>query len=93
MNKKAREPFLIARICNLILGIAILVLLVMALVKENNTGILSVLVFALAAIENFIAATIHFSEQKKVRANVYAAICAIFMIIALILAVRYFIFV
>ena len=93
MNKKVREPFLIARICNLILGLVILVLFAITLIKEERAGILSVVLFALAAIENFIAATIHFSEQKKVRGNVYAVICAVFLIMALILAVRYFVFV
>ena len=51
------------------------------------------LIFTLAAVENFIGATISFSEQKRVRGNVYAIVCALFLIIALILAVRYFVFV
>lgn len=93
MNKKVREPFFIARICNLILGIAVLVLFMIALIKENSSAVLPALIFALASIENFIAATICFSEQKRIRGNVYAVICAVFLIMALIMAVRYFVFV
>lgn len=91
MNKKVKEPFLAARTMNLILGITILVLLFIVMIKENETEIYEMLIFALAAIENFTAATISFSEQKKVRGNIYAIICALFFIAALILAVRFFV--
>lgn len=93
MNKGLREPFLFTRALNLILGILILALIVIVLVKDSGTEILEMLIFALAAVENFIGATISFSEQKKVRGNIYAIVCGIFLIVALILAVRYFVFV
>ena len=93
MNQKVREPFIITRIVNLILGLIILALIVVVLVKKTDTEILKMLIFVLAAVENFIGATISFSESKRVRGNVYAIVCAIFLIIALILAMSYFVFV
>lgn len=93
MDRRLREPFMVTRIVNLILGIVILGLMVAVLIKKNGTEVMEMLIFVLAAIENFIGATISFSEKKKVRGNVYAIICSIFLIIALILAIRYFIFV
>lgn len=93
MNQKVREPFLFIRTVNFILGIIILALIVVVIVKDSNTEIFQMLIFALAAIENFIGATVSFSEKKRVRGNVYAIVCAVFLIVALILAVRYFVFV
>lgn len=93
MNKKVKEPFFITRAINLILGIIILVLMVLVMLNIEGRKIFEMLIFALAAVENFIGATISFSEHKRVRGNVYAIVCALFLIIALILAVRYFVFV
>ncbi len=93
MNQKVREPFLFIRTVNFILGIIILALIVVVIVKDSNTEIFQMLIFALAAIENFIGATVSFSEKKRVRGNVYAIVCAVFLIVALILAMRYFVFV
>ena len=93
MNKKVKEPFFITRIVNFLLGIAILVLIILLMLNVTGREIFEMLIFALAAVENFIGATISFSEQKRVRGNIYAIVCAVFLIIALILAVRYFVFV
>lgn len=93
MNKQVKEPFLLVRAFNLLLGIIILALIVVRMVTQNNAQIYEMIIFALAAVENFIGATISFSQQKKVRGNVYAIICTIFLIVALFLAVRYFVFV
>ena len=93
MNRKVREPFLLTRMLNFLLGIIILALIVVVVVKDSNTEIFQMLIFALAAIENFIGATVSFSEKKRVRGNVYAIVCAVFLIVALIIAVRYFVFV
>ena len=93
MNQKVREPFLRTRMLNFLLGIIILALIVVVIVKDSNTEIFQMLIFALAAIENFIGATVSFSEKKRVRGNVYAIVCAVFLIVALIIAVRYFVFV
>ena len=93
MNQKVREPFIITRIVNLILGLIILALIVVVLVKKTDTEIFKMLIFVWAAVENFIGATISFSESKRVRGNVYAIVCAIFLIIALIIAMSYFVFV
>ena len=91
MNKQVKEPFFGTRMVNFLLGITILALIVVVFIKQENTEVFEMIIFALAAIENFIGATISFSEQKKVRGNVYAVVCALFLIVALILAVRYFV--
>ena len=91
MNQKVKEPFLYTRIFNLILGITILGLLFAVLIKKEGTEIFEVLLFALAAVENFIGATVSFSEKKRVRGNIYAIVCGGFLVAALILAVRYFV--
>ena len=93
MSKKVKEPFLGTRTVNFIIGLVILALVVVVLVKREGTEIYETILFALAAIENFIGAIVSFSEQKKVRGNIYAIVCALFLIVALILAVRYFVFV
>ena len=93
MNKKVKEPFLGPRIVNFLIGLVILALVVVVLVKREGTEIYEMILFALAAIENFIGAIVSFSEQKKVRGNIYAIVCALFLIVALILAVRYFVIV
>lgn len=93
MNKKVKEPFFITRIVNFLIGIAVLVLIILVMMNVTGREIFEMLIFALAAVENFIGATISFSEHKRVRGNIYAIVCAVFLIIALILAVRYFVFV
>lgn len=93
MKPKVREPFFITRVLNLLLGIAVLALVVTVIVLKSNTEIFEMLIFVMAALMNFIGATISFSEGKKVRGNVYAIVCAVFLVVALILAMRYFVFV
>lgn len=90
MNKKAKEPFLTGRAVNLGLGVIILALILVVALKETGTEKYQVMIFGLAAVENFIAATISFSESKKVRGNLYAVICAVFSVAALILAAGVF---
>ena len=92
-HKRVREPFFFTRAFNLLLGIVILVLIVLVHIKKTGTEIFEMLIFTFAAIENFIGAVISFSEKKKMRGNVYAVVCAVFLIIALIIAMRYFVFV
>ena len=60
---------------------------------EWNTQVFEMLIFVLAAVMNFIGATISFSESKKLRGNIYAMVCAVFLVIALILAMGYFVFI
>jgi len=88
MNKKVKEPFFAARILNFILGVTILALIVVVMFKKGGTDIYEVAIFTLAAIENFIGATISLSEHKKVRGNIYAVICAVFFIVAVLLTVQ-----
>ncbi len=89
MSKKVREPFFAARILNFIIGITILAMVVVVMLKKGGTDIYEVAIFALAAIENFIGATISLSEHKKMRGNVYAVFCAVFLIVAVLLAVQF----
>ena len=91
MNKPVKEPFFGTRMVNFFIGITILALMLVVLIRKEETDLWEMIIFALAAVENFIGATISFSEQKKVRGNIYAIVCALFLIVALILAVRYFV--
>lgn len=93
MNKKVKEPFFAARLLSMIIGIIILGLLVAVLLMDGGTMIYEMIIFALAAVENFIAAIICMVQQKTVRGNMYAIICAVFLIVALVYAARCFIFV
>ena len=54
MSKTVKEPFLTTRVVNMILGMVILTLIVLRMLTENNTEIYEMLIFALAAVENFI---------------------------------------
>ena len=85
MKPKVKEPFFIIRAVNFLLGIAILALIIAVLVLKRNTEIFHMLIFVLAAVMNFIAATVNFSEQKKLRGNIYAVICALFLIVAIVM--------
>lgn len=89
MNKKVKEPFLAARTINMILGFIILLLILVVIYKDSETKIFEIVIFALATIANFIAATINFSEKKKLRGNVYAVACAAFFIAAIVMTIRF----
>ena len=90
--KKKNESFYYTRIANVVLGFVILGLILAVLYKESGTEIFEVLIFGLAAVMNFISATISFSEQKKLRGNICAVICAVVMVAAIFMAAYYFIF-
>ena len=89
MNKKVKEPFLAARTINMILGFVILLLILVVIYRDSETKNLEILIFVLAAITNFIAATVNFSEKKKLRGNIYAFACAFFFIAAVVTAVSF----
>ena len=93
MKHKVREPFFWLRIFNFLLGIVILAMILAVIFLEWNTQVFEMLIFVLAAVMNFIGATISFSESKKLRGNIYAIVCAVFLVIALILAMGYFVFI
>ena len=93
MTKKVKEPFFVSRLISMLIGLAILGLLVVVLVKEGNTAIYEMIIFALAAVENFIAAMICFVRQMNVRGNMYAVITAVFLIVAMVYGARCFLFV
>lgn len=90
-GKNVKEPLQGTRLINLILGFVILGLVLIVVTKDGGTEIYETLIFALASVENFIAALVSFSEQRKVRGNVYAVVCTLCLIISLVLAVRYFV--
>lgn len=83
MNKKAKEPFFAARAINMVLGFIILLLILLVIYKDSSTEFFQIMIFALASLMNFIAATVNFSEKKKLRGNVYAFFCAVFLIVAI----------
>ena len=89
MNKKAKEPFLAARTINMLLGFIVLLLILLVIYKDSGTKIFEVLIFALAAVMNFIAATVNFLEKKKLRGNVHSMICAVFLIIAIVTGISF----
>ena len=93
MKHKVREPFFLLRAFNFLLGIVILAMILAVIFLEWNTQFFEMLIFVLAAVMNFIGATISFSESKKLRGNIYAIVCAVFLVIALILAMGYFVFI
>lgn len=93
MNKKTKEPFFISHVISTALGVGVLGLIITVLIKDQGTAIYETLIFALAAVINFISAVRCFIQQRMVRGNMYAMICAVFLIVAVFLAVRYFIFV
>lgn len=90
MNKKSKEPFLVGRTLNMVLGFVILLLILLVIYKNSETRILEIIIFTLAAIANYIAATINFSEKKKVRGNFYAFSCTVFFIAAIVMIVSFF---
>lgn len=93
MNKKAKEPFFISHVISMVLGIIVLGMIIAMLIMDQGTEIYETLIFALAAGINFISAVKCFSQQRMVRGNMYAVICAVFLIVAVFFSVRYFIFV
>lgn len=93
MNKKAKEPFFVSHVISMLMGVAALILMIAVLIMERGTEIYEIMIFALAAGINFISAVRCFLQQRMVRGNMYAIICAVFLIVAVFFAVRYFIFV
>ena len=85
MNKKTKEPFFAVRTANMVLGFIILLLILLVIYKDSHTEFFQIMIFALAGVMNFIAATVNFSEQKKLRGNIYAVICALFFIVAIVM--------
>lgn len=93
MNKKVKEPLFNSSLINMILGIAILVMMLVLIFQGSKVKFLEMIIFALAAAMNFVSATNCFMQQRIARGNMYATLCAVFLIVAVFFAVRYFIFV
>ncbi len=89
MNKKVKEPFLTARVVNMVLGFIILLLILLLIYKDSHTEFFQMMIFVLASVMNFIAATVYFSEKKKLRGNIHAVICALFLIAAIVMIVGF----
>lgn len=90
MKQKDKEASFGLRILNFFLGLTILFLLFLRLFVSEERMVFEIMIFALAAIENFVGATLSFSAQKWVRGNIYAIVSVLFLIMALILGVSYF---
>ena len=93
MSKKVKEPFFVARVVSVAIGLVILALILLVLYKGENTDLYKMVIFGMAAVLNFISATIGFSEGKRMRGNLCAILCAIFLLVTVTMAVRMFIFV
>lgn len=88
MSNKVKEPFFWSRLINMILGIAILVLIVAMFFLDSGIEICEILIFVMAAAANFIAAMICFVRMKRIRGNIYAALCTVFLLLAVFLTVH-----
>lgn len=90
MKQKDKETSFGLRILNFFLGLTILFLLFLRLFVNEERRVFEIMIFALAAIENFVGATLSFSAQNWIRGNIYAIVSVLFLIMALILGVSYF---
>lgn len=89
MNKKAKEPFLAVRTVNVLIGFVILLLILLFLYQGSENESLELLIFALGAVQNFVAATVLFSEGKRIRGNICAAICAVLFVAVILLLISF----
>lgn len=90
MKQKDKEASFSLRILNFFLGLTILLLLFLRLFAEEERAVFEIVTFALAAIENFVGATLSISAHNWIRGNLYAMISVLFLIMALILGAGYF---
>lgn len=90
MNKKVREPFFWSYMTNMILSILIIGLTAAAFFTDMIPELCLVLIFAMAVAANFIAAMVSFVRMKRIRGNLYAVLCTLFLIMAVFLGIRYF---
>lgn len=90
MKQKDKETSYGLRILNFFLGLTILLLLFLRIFAEEEREVFEIMIFALAAIENFVGATLSISSHNWIRGNLYAVISVLFLIMAMILGVSYF---
>lgn len=90
MKRKDKEASFGLRILNFLLGLTILFLLFLRLFVNEERMLFEILIFVLAAIENFVGATLSFSVNNRIRGNIYAIVSVLFLIMALILGAGYF---
>ena len=89
MNKKVKEPFFAARTTNMVLGFIILLLILIVIYKDSDTEFFQIMILALASVMNFVAAIVNFSEQKKLRGNVHAFACTVFLVGAIVMSIGF----
>ena len=90
MKNNKKDQFFAVRIVNMVIGAAILLLVLLSVTMDLGNDIYYVLIFALASIETFLAATVSFAEKKRARANVYAITGAIFLIMAVVTGLQFY---
>lgn len=90
MKRKDKEASYGLRILNFFLGLTILLLLFLRLFVNEERTVFEIVIFALAAIENFVGATLSLSAHNWIRGNIYAIVSVLFLIMASVLAAGYF---
>lgn len=90
MKRKDKEASYGLRILNFFLGLTILLLLFLRLFVNEERMVFEIVIFALAAIENFVGATLSLSAHNWIRGNIYAIVSVLFLIMASVLAAGYF---
>lgn len=90
MKRKDKEASYGLRILNFFLGLTILLLFFLRLFVNEGRTVFEIVIFALAAIENFVGATLSLSVHNWIRGNIYAIVSVLFLIMAAVLAAGYF---
>lgn len=83
-----KDQYYLAKMVNMILGVLILGLILLSFIKKDQQEIYYLLIFALAAVENFVAATMSFAEKKSGRGNLYAVIGGVFLVVAIAMGLK-----
>lgn len=89
MERKEKTPWIFSRGFHVILELLILALILIRFLAERHLPICEILIFLLAAVDNFLGATGAFSKKKRTLGNIYAILSTLFLILALLLIVLY----
>lgn len=89
MEKRGKEPLFLMRSAKLLLEIIILGLIAVRLLVQQYAPVCEIGIFLLAAVDNFIGATGYFFWKKRVRGNICAVLCAVFLLVGIFWILRY----
>lgn len=89
MNRREKEPLFWIRVVQVLMELVILGLIIVWLIAKPPAGVIGSVIFLMAAVDNFLGATVYFSAQKRVRGNICAILSTIFLIVGIVLAVWY----